>query len=402
MTVHRRVATGLLTLAFGSFVVLGLPDGMLGVAWPSMSASFSVPLGALGVLLTGFTIGYMTATILLGTLVQRFGYAVVLVSSLALLGIAGFLYYLSTGWILLVATASIMGAGAGLLDAGLNAFGAHRFRPRDLNWLHAAYGIGATAGPFVMTPLVISGVGWRWGYLLFAILASTGVLLFARRGSDWTVPAESDSPRSPDSEVRIDGSRCGRRRRVFVLSIVLFFIYTGIEVVAGQWAFSLLTISRGMTAATAGTAVAVFYGSLTAGRVAFGFVSERLAPTPLLRLVLVGVILGTVLIWISSPAFLAPLGLAILGFSLAPIFPTLVGQTPERVGPRFASHMIGIQIAAANLGAVSLVGLTGAGVELLSLEIIGPVLVGTSILFVVLHEILIYQSRSTSGAISSR
>jgi len=402
MTAHRRVATGILAVAFASFVVLGLPDGMLGVAWPSMSGSFGVPLGALGILLTGFTVGYMSATILLGTLVGRFGYAAVLVTSMGALGTGGVLYFLSTNWILLVGTSAVMGVGAGLLDAGLNAFGAHRFRPRDLNWLHAAYGIGATLGPFVMTPLVASGTSWRWGYLLFALLALVGAVFFLRSRTEWTVSEAPPSETRTNRAGPVDDARDRRRRAVFVLSVALFFIYTGIEVVAGQWAFSLLTISRGITTAAAGTAVAIYYASLTAGRIAFGFISERLAPTRLLRLVLTGVGVGTVMIWIPRPAVTALPGLAILGFSLAPIFPTLVGQTPGRVGPRLASHMIGIQIAAANLGAVTLVGLVGIGVELLSLEIVGPVLAGTTGLFVVLHEILVYQSPSTSGAISAR
>lgn len=395
MSAARVVRSSLLALAFGSFIVLGLPDGMLGVAWPSMSTTFDVPLGALGILLTAFTVGYVTTSLLLGTLIARFGYARVLITSLAALGTSGVLFVLSPLWILVVVAATVMGTGAGLLDGGLNAFGAHRFRPRDLNWLHAAYGIGATIGPFVMTPLVVTGRSWRIGYLLVAALSAVGTVLFLRRRSAWTIAENEDKTETDGVETTPAAGATGGRRAIVLVSVALFFLYTGIEVVAGQWAFSLLSISRRMPAAGAGAAVAVYYGALTVGRIVFGFISERIQPTRLLRIVLSGALLGTALIWIPAPTALAPVGLALLGFSLAPVFPMLVGQTPDRVGPRLASHMIGIQIAAANLGAVTFVGLTGIGVEVWSLEIVGPSLVGAALAFVLLHELLLALSPAT-------
>lgn len=390
MSSVRIVRKSLLALAFGSFIVLGLPDGMLAVAWPSMSNNFGVPLGTLGVLLTGFTVGYVGASLLLGTLIGRIGYARVLIASLIALALSGVAYVVSPRWIFMVFAAAVMGVGAGLLDGGLNAFGAHRFRPRDLNWLHAAYGIGATTGPFVMTPLVVAGASWRWGYLLFVVLATVGIVLFIRRRDAWTIDPKEQSEEGSEEKTPEEQSPVARQRAIFAVSVVMFFLYTGMEVVAGQWAFSLLTISRHVPIARAGTAVAIYYGSITVGRIAFGFITERLAPTRLLRLVLTGALLGTVMIWIPRPSVIAPIGLALLGFSLAPVFPMLVGQTPKRVGRRFASHMIGIQIAAANLGAVSFVGLTGIGVELWSLEIVGPVLVGAALGVTVLHELLLH------------
>ncbi len=406
----------LLIVSFLSFIALGLPDGMLGVAWPSMSATFGIPLGSLGVLMAGFTVGYVVTTALIGSLIHHFGYAMVMIASAASLAVGGALLA-GAPWLPVAMAATIfLGIGSGLLDGGLNAYGATYFRPRDLNWLHAFYGIGAALGPAIMTPMILSGPGWRGGYVVLVAVASGTLALFVLTRRSWadqparearkaaqktavgenTVGAERNAPENtdgaPDETTTVPRSKI-RLRLIAVGSVAIFFLYTGLEVVAGQWAFSLFTINRGISAARAGTWVGIYWTALTVGRILFGWVSEHLPVPVVLRGALIGVGLGIVLLIPTGMALLAPVGLATLGFSLAPIFPLLIGETPRRIGARRANHLIGFQIAAANIGAVSIVAAVGLAVETIGLEVVPWSLLITFSVFIILHEALVLLSR---------
>lgn len=409
-------------VAYMSFVVLGLPDGMLGVAWPSMSAEFARPLGALGILLFGFTVGYLTTTAAAGPLIGRLGYARHLAVSALLMTAGGAGMALSPGWYLLVAASAVLGAGAGMLDGGLNAYAAQRFRPRDLNWLHAAYGVGATTGPLLMTPVVASEASWRLGYVVFGLLAGAALVAFRLSRESWrTAPAAGETTgagsaeESPGAATEPEGAAGSRRaaeprggtagtpRRasrpdgvvlIVVGSLLVFFLYTGLEVVAGQWSFTLFTVGRGVDPGRAGPWISAYWGALTVGRVAFGWVSERIPAETVLRITSLVAIAGVGLLWLGRPPVLAAVGLGILGFCLAPMFPLLIGETPRRVGTGRSDHMIGLQIAASNIGAVTLVGLAGYLVEALSLEIIGPAVFVNALLFALVNELLTRRSRS--------
>jgi fucose permease len=410
-------------VAFLSFLALGLPDGMLGVAWPSISTTFRIPLGSLGVLMAGFTVGYVVTTALIGTLISAFGYGAVLIGSVASIASGGLVLAGAPGFGLAILATVLLGIGSGLLDGGLNAYGAAFFRPRDLNWLHAFYGVGATIGPAIMTPMIIAGPGWRGGYIVVAGVASFVTLLFVLTRRSWDLGTNgSNLPVAPEATSSEAGASSGSievagrsvawgggttgdaadiptvddaagpsRRQVRLItagSITIFFLYTGMEVVAGQWVFSLFTLERGISAARAGTWVAFYWAALTAGRIVFGWISERIGVTIILRGALAGVGLGMLLLLPSPFPLAAPIGLAMMGFFLAPIFPLLIGETPRRVGVSRANHLIGFQIAAANIGAVSLVAAVGGAVETIGLEVVPWALLITLVLFVAIHEAL--------------
>ena len=385
----------LLVVSFLSFVTLGLPDGMLGVAWPSISAAFGRPLGSLGVLMFGFTVGYITTTGLLGTIIARFGYAAVMTAASVSISIGALGLMISPWWYGVIAAITCIGIGSGLLDGGLNAYGAAFFRPRDLNWLHAFYGVGAALGPAIMTPLVVAGTGWRSGYGVLFVASSAIIVAFFVTRRSWQSRNEhgAGQPQPYPSENTTNRTNTpapldARTRLVAIGSVMLFFLYTGIEVVAGQWAFSLFTIQRGVAMGQAGAWVGIYWAALTLGRIVFGWVSERVAVLHILRGALCGAALGIALLLPRSIPILAPIGLAILGFSLAPMFPLLIGETPRRVGARLADHLIGFQIAAANLGAVSLIAVVGLGVELISLEVVPWALGALFLTFAALHEVV--------------
>jgi fucose permease len=379
----------LLIAAFYSFIVLGLPDGMMGVAWPSMSEAFGQPLGALGILMLCFTLGYLSTSLSVGLTARRIGYAALFTLAAGAMLTGGFGLAVAPTWLLALGAAAVLGAGAGWLDAGLNAYGAAYFRPRDLNWLHAFYGVGATLGPAVMTPIVASRLSWRLGYAAFGVTVAAMLVAFVMVRRRWK-PAAADPDTGAGKPDAGSGARrpSPRRLAVVVGSALVFFLYSGVEVVTGQWAFSLFTIGRGIPDSVAGPWISAYWGALTGGRLLFGWIAERVRAMTLLRMCIAGGSVGIALIWIGSPPFLGAAGLVILGFSLAPMFPLLIGETPKRVGGQYADHAVGLQIAAANIGAVSLVGAVGFGVETVGLEIVGPVLAVNMILFMLGNELV--------------
>jgi len=379
----------LLIVASLAFVSLGLPDGVLGVAWPSVRRSFDVPLSHLGVLLATAMAGYLVSGFTSGVLVTRAGLGRVLVWSSALTVASCLTYALAPAWPAMVVGGALAGLGAGAIDAGVNARAAVNFSPRLVSWLHASYGVGATAGPILMSAAVTGSFGWRGGYAVIAALLAGMTVCFAMTTGLWARAAGAPDPASRASRDPA-GADPGlwltlRQPRVWV-GVALFFVYTGLEVTIGQWSYSLLTEARGMSASMAGTWVSAYWGSLTAGRVAVGALAARLPAERLLRLGLAGAPLGALGLWASRGPASALLALVALGLSLAGIFPLLMSETPGRVGDAAAGHAVGFQVAAASLGVAALPAAVGVLAAHAGLEVLGPFVVAAALTLLALHE----------------
>ena len=376
----------LVALALLAFVSLGLPDGVLGVAWPSIRRSFGLPPGQLGALLASAMAGYLASSFSSGALVARLGVGLVLLWSSVLMVVNAFAYAVAPTWSVMVAAGLLAGLGAGAVDAGINAFAAARFSPRLVSWLHACYGLGAMLGPLLMTAVLTSGLGWRWGYALIGALLAAVAVSFLVTRARWTM-ARPDPGSPAEAPERVAGlfETLGRPR--VWLNVALFFVYAGLEVTAGQWTYSLFTDARGIAAGAAGVWIAVYWAALTAGRVVSGALASRLAANALLRIGTIGALGGALLIWWDPGFGAGPVGLAALGFALAPIFPTLIAETPARLGPPHATSAIGFQVAGAYLGVAAIPGFTGLLATYAGLEVIGPCLVATATVLLLLQEI---------------
>src|SRR5262245_42438253 len=302
--------------AFLAFVRLGLPDGVVGVAWPSVRRSFDRPLSQLGVLLTAAMSGYLVSSFASGAVVARLGVGRVLLLSSAVTTAASLTYAAAPAWPVMVGGGVLTGLGAGAIDAAVNAFAATRFPPRTISWLHASYGLGAMAGPLIMTAAVMSDPGWRGGYVVIAALLAGMTVCFAATLRLWALAAGDGSSRAA---ARASGLVGTLRRPVVWANVALFFLYTGIEVTAGQWSFSLLTEGRGLTTAMAGTWVSVYWASLSVGRVLVGALAGRLASLTLLRLGMLGAPVGGLLLSADAGPTVSLLAMVTLGLSLAGI-----------------------------------------------------------------------------------
>ena len=372
-------------LAYLGFVSLGLPDGLLGVAWQSIRASFHLPLDALGILLVMSTTGYLLSSFSSGRLLARISVGSLLALSCLATAASLLGYAVAPRWSLMVAWGMLAGLGAGAIDAGLNAFAAMHFTARTVNWLHAFYGVGATIGPVIMTRVLAAGRPWQWGYGLVGLWQLLLAACFGLTLKWW--PAEGVAQKAP-APGGTTASRSTLRLPVVWLSIAVFFVYTGIEAAAGVWVYSLFTEARAIPMSTAGMWVSVYWGSLTAGRFLSGVVVGFAPVRWLLRCCIIGIVLGAALLWFDFTTLLSFLGLALIGLSLAPIFPSLIATTPERLGKAHTANGIGFQIAAAVLGQSLLPSLVGILASHLGLEIVGPALLAAAILLLGLYEAL--------------
>lgn len=374
----------LLVIAFVAFISLGLPDGLLGVAWPSMRASFGVPLDAMGFLLAASVAGYLISSTLSGPLVARLGIGRLLALSSLLTATALIGYTLVPAWFLVLPLGIIAGFGAGAIDAGINNFIAAHHRPL-LYLLHAMFGIGTTIGPLIMTAALNLST-WRAGYLLVGFFQLGLAVIFLLTAHWW-----QDGRAAETAVATAPPATLGQTLRLPLawLGILFFLLYTGLEVSVGQWSYTLLTEGRGVTANLGGIMVGSYWGAFTGGRLLSGLIVRRLAEKRYLRLSFAGMVIGSLLIWWNPTTAVGLLALPLIGFSLAPIFPALVGSTQERLPRAHVANAIGLQIGAASLGGALLPGFAGTLGRVINLEMIAAVFLGAALALTLLHEFLL-------------
>ncbi|HEY8474050.1 MAG TPA: MFS transporter [Natronosporangium sp.] len=367
----------LLVLAYLGFVSVGLPDGAHGVAWPYMASDFGVPVGSVGWILVAGTTGYVSASVAAGFLVSRIGVGWLLAGSTLLSALALVGYATAPGLVAVVVAALLLGWGSGAVDAGLNAYVTRHFAARHISWLHASFGAGATAGPLVMTAMIAAGLAWRWGYGSLAAGLGLLALAFLLTAGRW-VDGSAVAPVQPPSRQtwRLPGLWLGAAG---------FAVQVAIEIATALWAFLLLTERRGMAEELAGLAVSAYWGCMFVGRLVSGAVTDRLGPHRLLAAGVTGLLLGAVLVTVPAPGWLAVVGLVVLGFAAAPMFPLLTLTTKERVGDEHADRTIGVQTGASALGGAAVPAAIGVLIDHTGPEALGPCLIALAALLALIY-----------------
>jgi fucose permease len=377
MKVKNYPKIGLVILAFVAFVGLGMPDGLLGVAWPSIRSGFSVPLDALGMFLTALVIGYMTSSFFSGPIVTRLGVGKVLAISCGLTGIALFGYTFVPAWWMMVLLGVVAGFGAGAIDAGLNTYVAAHFSEGLMQWLHASWGVGITLGPIIMTLGLGATETWHTGYRIvggFQLFLAACFVLTLPMWSDNGTPAAHDEPKKL-TDYKTPMGETMRQPRVW-MSALLFFLYVGAEGALGTWIYTLLTESRGIDPTLAGFWAGSYWATFTVGRIIAGLFANRIGINKLVIGGLIGALTGALLLVWNPSAAVNLLAVAIIGFSIAPIFPAMMSGTSKRVGEHFAANTIGMQMTATGLGTAVIPGVMGVVAKQVSLETIPLILLG--------------------------
>lgn len=348
-----------LVLTFGLFILLGLPEGALGTAWPSMRRAFDQPVSSLAWLGALYTVGYLLSTVVSGHVAERFGVSRTLRAGIMLTVVGLGCYAVAPGWWLALVAATAGGLGGGTVDATGNAYCAVVGGVRSMNLLHAMFGVGATAGPILVTISLDVGAGWRTVYAL--MLGAEMVLLVAavRHRAAFRVPIEE--------EVAV-AARRPMPRRLLWLMLVIFFFYVSSEAAYGQWSFSVLTDDRGVGTTLAGWVVAGYWGGLTAGRLLLGYLGARVEPLRLLQVSLVSIVIGALVFWFDPVPGLDLVALPWLGFAMAGVFPALVLVTPSWLGPGNTGRAVGYQLAASSFGVITVSALIGVVVAAQGLD----------------------------------
>ncbi len=377
-----------LLLAHLAFAAIGLPDGALGIAWPSLRDAFRLPQSGLALILTAQTAGYLVAGYASAAVMRRADIGRVLAVSTAIVALAATCFAIVPTLVVLPLAAFVLGLGSATIDASLNGHAAAHFSAKHLNWVHAAYGVGAAFGPVVMTWGVATGGDWRLGYGVLATTLAALALLFWRTRGRWgrTPPLRTGPRVGSVTDVP------ARQRREAWLQIGTFAVYTGIEAAAGQWSFAVLHEGRGLPLAVAGAGTAVFWTCLCLGRFAVGFVADRLGAARLVRLGGLGTLAGA-LAFARVPGEGAIAGLALMGTALAPVFPMLMLRTAERFEPRLAARLFGLQVSAAMLGALALPSMAGLAADVADLGAIPPLLVAAA----AVHWLMVHHLTRTDG-----
>lgn len=387
---HPQASGFLFFICYLGFVSLGLPDPLIGVAWPSVRKTFGLEQSDVSWIFIGSGCSYFLSSFFAGRLLKVFNVGILLAGSSALVALSGFDYSFARVWPLFALGSLLHGLGSGAIDSGLNHYVASHFSARHMNWLHACYSLGAMLGPLLMTLMITRANSWRLGYLIVASILLTLSLLFLSTQSRWNDPAAPSASGAVVSQPTAAVTTWSALRTHGVsLHIVLFFVYTGLEVALGQWSYTVLTESRGIRSDVAGIWVTLYWGSILAGRILFGFVVDRMSIDLQVRLSTVAALAGTALLAWNPAPLAAPVALALAGLGLAVIFPCLMTRTPQRFGKEVAAHAIGFQVGAAMLGAAALPSLCGLIAQYIGLYYVPSTLFGLAAVLCLSHEIVV-------------
>ncbi len=335
-----------LVATVAAFVVLGLPEGILGTAWPSVRTEFGQANSGLAVLLAGFTVGYTVSSAASGHLTERLGTSRVmgLAITTGATGVVALLVAPGFEWV--VGAYVVLGAGNGTIDSVGNAWTALTRGPRAMGLVHAAFGVGATIGPLLSAGLISAGASWRWPFAVLVAGQTIALVLVMsnRRGFD-------RAPRHPEVAARA-ATTTQPSPRLLPLMLTWFAVYVGVEVAIGQWSFTLLTEQRGLSDGVAGALVAAYWGGLTVGRLGLGAIGHLLQAERLMTAATGLALLATGLLWLD-PGGAGAAALPLAGLAFAPMFPVMVNRTPVYLGPERSNRAVGYQLAASSLGFVT-------------------------------------------------
>jgi fucose permease len=378
------VHLALLAIIYLAFVSLGLPDGVLGVAWTAMRVDLNQPLAAVGLLTITLTASSGLSTLFSGRILKTLGTGPVVMISGFLTGLALLGFALAPGFAWLLLLAVPLGLGAGAVDAGLNHFVAAHYSSRHMNWLHGCWGIGATLGPFIMGAS-LAGSGWQSGYQTIALLQLSLAVVLLLSLSLWNRENAKPPPESYNEEQQ------ARLKPVSLLATWLaplgFLLYVAAEAGTGLWAASILVGQRGVAAATAGLWVSFFFGSITAGRFGIGLVANRLGNRRLIRLGLFGAIAGACLFAVPGlPAWLSCAGLVLMGLGCAPVYPSMMHETARRFPTDLTAKVIGRQIGLSYVGSAGVPAACGLLAAYAGLNTVMPALILVLLALLVVTE----------------
>ena len=379
----------LLIIIYLSFISLGLPDSLLGAAWPTMYPQLAVPVSYAGIISLIIAAGTVVSSLQSDRLTRRFGTGRVTAFSVATTAVALYGFSVSSRFWQLCLWAIPYGLGAGSVDASLNNYVALHYKSKHMSWLHCMWGVGASAGPYIMGFVMTHGGSWNGGYRSIALIQIVlTAILFC------SLPLWKGRPQvTDDAGNQVEAKPLSLRQVLKIRGVkqvlVCFFCYCALEQTTGLWASSYLTLHKGVSPETAAGFASMFFLGITAGRALSGFLTMRLSDVQMIRLGqgLIGGGIVIMLLPLGAAASLA--GFVIIGLGCAPVYPCIIHSTPAHFGADKSQAIIGIQMACAYVGTCLMPPLFGLIANHISVALLPWYLIAILALMIVMHELLI-------------
>ena len=375
----------LLAIIYLSFISLGLPDALLGAAWPNMYPQFQVPVSYAGIISMIIAFGTIISSLQSDRLTRKFGTGKVTAVSVGITALALWGFSISHSFILLCLWAIPYGLGAGSVDASLNNYVALHYSSKHMSWLHCMWGIGATLGPYIMGAVLTGGATWNTGYRIISVLqiALTAVLIFSlpkwkgqNTSSGETVHGKALSLKEI---LAIPGAKA---------VMICFFCYCAIELTTMLWASSYLHLSKGVDAKTAASFAGMFCIGITIGRGINGFIAMKLKDCQMIRMGQAIILVGIIVMILPFGKTISLIGFSLIGLGCAPVYPCIIHSTPEHFGAERSQAIIGVQMASAYVGTCLMPPLFGLIANHISIKLLPVYLLVLLALMVYMHELL--------------
>ncbi|MCL2184220.1 MAG: MFS transporter [Chitinispirillia bacterium] len=376
----------LLALIYLSFISLGLPDALLGSAWPVMRAGMGAPVSFAGIVYMIIAGGTILSSLLSDRVTKRFGAGMVTAVSVLATAAALFGFSAAASFWMLCVLAVPYGLGAGAVDAALNNYVALRCASRHMNWLHCFWGVGASIGPYIMGYCLTGGSGWNEGYRIVGIVQIILALVLFFSLPLWK---KQNAGTADDGRGRSPALKLPQIIKIRGVKFILpaFFGYCALESTAGLWASSFLVLQRGINPETAAAYAAFFYMGITGGRFLSGFISDRIGDRNMIRAGICVMILGVFAVWLpGAPDWLCLNGLIIIGLGCAPVYPAIIHATPANFGKENSQAIVGVQMASAYTGSALMPPLFGLIAGNISIALYPAFLLGLAGLMLFMTE----------------
>ena len=375
----------LLAIIYLSFISLGLPDALLGSAWPTMHKELNVPISYAGIISMIISAGTIISSLQSDRLTKKFGTGKITAFSVAMTAIALFGFSITHSYIFLCVWAIPYGLGAGSVDASLNNYVALHYESKHMSWLHCMWGIGATIGPYIMG-YALTNNNWNAGYRYISIMqiVLTAILFFSlslwKKNDEENKEKISTKVLSLKEIIKIPGAR---------EIMICFFCYCALEATTGLWASSYLNIYKGVDIKTAASFGSLFYIGITVGRAISGFITMKLNDNQMIVLGESLILIGIILMIIPAVNIVSLIGFIIVGLGCAPIYPSIIHSTPSNFGAENSQAIIGVQMASAYIGTLAMPPLFGYIANHISISLLPFYLILILALMFIMHKFMI-------------
>lgn len=378
----------LLAIIYISFISLGLPDGLLGSAWPEMYVGLDVPISYAGIISMIISAMTVISALLSERLVKKLGTGLLTAISVATTAVALLLFSISNEFWQLCLVGIPYGLGAGSVDAALNNFVALHYKSRHMSWLHCFWGVGCSAGPYILSFFLVNGHSWNMGYLtVFIIQAVLTAVLFISLPL-WKKKAQQSGITAEKSDTKPIGLKRTLSMRGVKEVMITFFSYCALESTAGLWAVSYIVLTKDISAETAAGFGAIFYLGITVGRFLNGFITDKLGDNKMIYIGFGVIAAGIIALILPLGIVGAVVGLALIGLGCAPIYPCIIHSTPARFGTDTSQAVIGVQMASAYIGTTTMPMVFGFLADNISIHLFPLFLVAILVLMAVFFLLL--------------